>query len=257
MLRPGHVLLGSPDDEAERSDYESPRQPTALTRSYALCEREVTRAEFERFMTATNTQGLPNIDEWSPLGVEPVVAPTWFEATAYADWLNTQMMGEDLAAGPAGHVQVTIQAAHRGRMGVRLPRRNDHRLRFGSDRDLLGEYAWYADNSDLKTHGAGLLRPNPAGLLNIHGQCWEWCQDWYRPYGDQPRVDPTGPEDGDRKVLRGGCWNLGPRYARSACRNTRVRSNRDYYITFRLAITIPEIDPHGTPDRPDPLPSTG
>jgi hypothetical protein len=58
-------------------------------------------------------------------------------------------------------------------------------------------------------------------------------------------------------VLRGGCWNLGPRYARSACRNAHIPSNRNYYITFRLAITVPEIDPQWTPARPNPLPWTG
>ncbi len=258
VLRPGHVLLGSPDDEADRSDYESPRQPTTLTRSYALCEREVTRAEFERFMAATNTHGLPNIDEWSPLGVEPVVAPTWFEATAYADWLSTQVIG-------AGASPQDQQDTQRSRLRLPTEAEWEYACRagtttaysFGSDRDLLGQFGWYADNSGLKTHEAGLLRPNPAGLFNIHGQCWEWCQDWYGPYSDQPRVDPTGPDDGDRKVLRGGCWNLGPRYARSACRNAHIPSNRNYYITFRLAITIPEIDPHWTPDQPNPLPWTG
>jgi len=139
---------------------------------------------------------------------------------------------------------------------------------FGSDRTLLDQYGWYADNSGLKTHEAGILRPNPAGLFNIHGQCWEWCLDWYAPYNAAPVTDPTGPQPTpatarsgpdllDRKVLRGGCWNLGARYARSACRNAHIPSNRNYYITFRLAVTVPDIDPGWTPGDPQPLPWTG
>jgi formylglycine-generating enzyme required for sulfatase activity len=128
---------------------------------------------------------------------------------------------------------------------------------FGSDRSLLNRYGWFADNSGLKTHEPGLLRPNPTGLFNIHGQCWEWCLDLYAPYSAEPVIDPVGPDEGDRKVLRGGCWNLGARYARSACRNAHIPPNRNYYISFRLALTVPEIDPTWTPDKPNPLPWSG
>src|SRR5439155_2214852 len=112
--------------------------------------------------------------------------------TAYTDWLGTQVTGADASSQDQ-------QDTHRVRFRLPTEAEWEYACRagtttaysFGSDRDLLGHYGWYADNSGLKTHEAGLLRPNPAGLLNIHGQCWEWCQDWYGPYSDQPRVDPT------------------------------------------------------------------
>lgn len=276
VFRPGRFVMGSPDGEAERSAYESPRQDTTITRSFAICEREVTRAEFEQFMTATGVRGLPNIDEWSPLGREPVVAPTWHEALLYADWLGSRLAGKEPTYDGVGdalnqpRVQQGIEATRPEKMlaaPLRLPTEAEWEYAcragtttaysFGSDRTVLDQYGWFADNSGLKTHEAGILRPNPTGLFNIHGQCWEWCLDWYGPYTDEPAVDPVGPAAGDRKVLRGGCWNLGARYARSACRNAHIPPNRNYYITFRLALTVPEADPTWRPSDPHPLPWTG
>jgi formylglycine-generating enzyme required for sulfatase activity/transcriptional regulator with XRE-family HTH domain len=260
VFRPGRFTMGSPADEAERSDYESPQQDTTITRSYALCTREVTRTEFETFMHTTSTYGLPNIDEWSPLGSEPVVAATWTEAVAFVEWLST--------AGDTQHLSRRLRLPTEAEWEYACRAGTTTAYSFGSDRTLLDQYGWYADNSGLKTHEAGILRPNPGGLFNIHGQCWEWCLDWYAPYSGAPVTDPTGPQSTpaaprsgrdplDRKVLRGGCWNLGARYARSACRNAHIPSNRNYYITFRLAVTVPDIDPGWTPGDPQPLPWTG
>jgi formylglycine-generating enzyme required for sulfatase activity len=278
VYRPGRFIMGSPEDEAERSDYESPRQATTLTRSFALARREVCRAEFETFMQQANATGLPNIDEWSPLGSEPVVAASWDEAFAFALWLQARVEGREahekyglgspqvlslVGAWMSGAEQAIPEQIGRFRLPTEAEWEYACRsgtttaYSFGSDRSLLGRYGWFADNSGLKTHEPGLLPPNPTGLFNIHGQCWEWCLDWYAPYSADPVIDPIGPPAGDRKVLRGGCWNLGARYARSACRNAHIPPNRNYYITFRLALTLPEIDPAWTPDKPNPLPWSG
>lgn len=83
---------------------------------------------------------------------------------------------------------------------------------FGSDDDRLEQYAWYDWNALSGLMPVGKLQPNKWGLYDMHGNVWEWCSDYYSEhYSEGPVVDPTGPREGDARVVRGGyffspCW---------------------------------------------------
>jgi len=106
------------------------------------------------------------------------------------------------------------------------------RYYFGDDEAKLGEYAWYDKNSDNKTHPVGQKKPNGWRLHDMHGNVWEWCQDWYGEYPGSV-TDPKGPYSGDGRVLRGGSWINLEWTIRSAYRY-RIRLVRRGYIGFRL-----------------------
>jgi formylglycine-generating enzyme required for sulfatase activity len=91
---------------------------------------------------------------------------------------------------------------------------------FGDDAAQLAEYAWFNPGSRGMPHPVGEKKPNAFGLFDMHGNVWQWCNDAYGAgyYKESPRENPTGPASGDKKVLRGGAWDMAPEKCRAAYR---------------------------------------
>ncbi len=89
---------------------------------------------------------------------------------------------------------------------------------FGSSSAKLKSYACYSGNSREKTDRIGMKNPNAWGLHDMHGNVLEWCHDVYHSsyYKGSPAKDPHGPDEGRKRVLRGGSWKT----REAACRAT-------------------------------------
>jgi len=107
---------------------------------------------------------------------------------------------------------------------------------YGDEEELLSQYAWSLANSGNHTHPVGEKKPNGWGLYDMHGNVWEWCQDWYAAdyYHHSPNVNPPGPSNGLSRVLRGGSWYSLPNYCRSAGRSNHQPDLRDPLVGFRV-----------------------
>ena len=108
----------------------------------------------------------------------PVENVSWDDAQAFIAALNRQEGVETYRLPTEAEWEHTARA------------RTQTAYYFGDEAARLGVYAWYADSSDTKTHPVGQKRPNGWGLYDMHGNAWEWVQDWYGAY---PRGAVTDP----------------------------------------------------------------
>jgi formylglycine-generating enzyme required for sulfatase activity len=105
--------------------------------------------------------------------------------------------------------------------------------------EKLEEYAWTNANSGGRAHPVGEKKPNAWGLYDMHGNLWEFCQDWYAAsYGRQGEVDPEGPNTGEMRVLRGGSWDDKPQNVRAADRGGDTRGHQNAFAGTRVALGL-------------------
>ena len=89
-----------------------------------------------------------------------------------------------------------------------------------------------------KTTPVGSFPPNAWGLYDMHGNVWEWCQDWFGPYPKGDNIDQKGSEKGEYRVLRGGSWIFFPLRCRSARRYWSAPGRRGHDCGCRLVLCL-------------------
>lgn len=166
-------------------------------------------------------------------------------------WDDVQLFLKKLNAMNAGAVytyrlptEAEWEYATRGRVNRHsersegsLPEVQQGAYTFGNDASLLPEYGWYFQNSSNQTHSVGQKRANSYGLFDMHGNVWEWCQDWYGDYSSADVRNPQGPESGSGRVFRGGSWYDFPLNLRAALRFYSWPDSRSDSLGFRLLRT--------------------
>jgi len=151
---------------------------------------------------------------------QPVVGVSWFDAQKYAVWAGLSLPTE-------------AQWEYACRAGTIT------RYYTGDTENDLDRAGWYAANSGGTLHPVGEKEPNTFGLYDMHGNVWEWCQDWYDKdyYKNSPKENPPGPVSGSGRVFRGGSWSYDARCCQAAYRVNDAPGYRFRGVGFRLVRT--------------------
>ena len=105
-----------------------------------------------------------------------------------------------------------------------------------SGSNTLSDVAWYEDNSSSTTHPVATKAPNELGIYDMSGNVNEWCNDWYGSYTSASQTNPTGPNSGSYRVLRGGSWYSYARGCRVSNRYGSYPTDRGSGLGLRLAL---------------------
>ncbi len=246
----GQFMMG---DSVER-----PVHPVRLD-SFWLANAPVTWWQYALYLFAI--QQAPELEgkaaSWGLKGDHPAYQIDWYEAVAYCNWLSEQMgltpaHEIDRDHPDPGNLSEHDQKRWTVRLlddatGFRLPTEAEWeyacragtttQYSFGDNEKELVDYGWFGDNSGGQTQPVRVKLPNQWGLYDMHGNVWEWCQDWYdeQYYQNSPMSNPTGPPQGACRVSRGGSWDRSTGGCRSAYRDGGDPEARNIYRGFRLA----------------------
>ncbi|MDM8516431.1 SUMF1/EgtB/PvdO family nonheme iron enzyme [Desulfobacterales bacterium HSG16] len=216
LILPGTFMMGSPEAEENRSADECQHE-TTLTKVFYMQTTPVTQGQWVEIM-GYNPSNLKNGGKDCP--VENIY---WDDAQEFIKKLNEREKIDKYRLPSEAEWEYACRAG------------SQTAYCFGNDTRQLSEYAWHDANLEGMTHPVAQKKPNAWGLYDMHGNVWEWCQDWYKNnYTDNAVTDPHGPQEGTSRVLRGGSWGNSDRDCRAAYRY-RVRPGyRNHYLGFRV-----------------------
>jgi formylglycine-generating enzyme required for sulfatase activity len=220
----GTFFMGSPPEEASRGADET-RHEVTVTRAFLLGRSEVTQAEW-RTIVGTSPSHFADCGPRCP--VESV---NYQEIEEFLKRLNE-------GGGPLRYrLPTEAEWEYACRAGTMSPFSTGANLTTGqANYNGTFPYAAFPKGGYRgRPTPVGTFPPNAWGLVDMHGNVWEWTSDWYAPYPDGRVIDPRGPADGTRKAIRGGSWYFDGNSARCALRYTHAPRDRGFSLGFRVA----------------------
>jgi formylglycine-generating enzyme required for sulfatase activity len=229
LVPPGTFMMGcSPSDLYSCLGHENPVHEVTLTQAFYLGRYEVTQAQWTAVMGNN---------------------PSYFQSP------TAQVPLSEVPNRPVEEVSWNMIQGFEAETGLRLPTEAEweYACRAGTqtafnlppngtnDDGLLGQLAWFGSccggNSANQTRPVGQKQANNLGLHDMHGNVYEWVEDWYGSYPSTPQTDPPGPISGTFRVLRGGSWDDDSLSCRASLRVDSNPGSGSGGVGFRAART--------------------
>ncbi|MCP5085804.1 MAG: SUMF1/EgtB/PvdO family nonheme iron enzyme [Rhodobacteraceae bacterium] len=251
----GTFLMGSDKTHDSNADADEQPQQTVMVSACAISRYPVTNAQYQAFVDeggyTKQWQQCWSKEGWLwkeknakncpakyggefDLSNHPVVMISWYEASAFCQWLTFRLREtEELTDTQCIRLptEAEWEKAARGKDGRIFPWGNE----------MAPEHANSSETGLGVTSTVGCFPRgvSPYGCEEMAGNVWEWCLDWFdeKYYSKSPKENPMGPDTGSFRVVRGGAWGFGAGGCRSAIRDFGDPGYRDLTLGFRLLRT--------------------
>ena len=221
-VAPDGFLMGSPASEEGRDDNEAQHR-VILTKGFWMQKTQVTQGQWQAVMGS-------NPSRFANGSKHPVEQVSWEYCL---DFIERVRQRRNVVRLPT-----EAEWEYACRAGTTTP--FSFGVTISTAQANYNGYEAYGNGKKCmyraKTTPVGSFAANAWGLHDMHGNVWEWCSDWFGEYAPGVVTDPTGPQTGSDRVLRGGSWVSNPRHIRSANRSWNPPTGSGFSVGFRLVI---------------------
>jgi formylglycine-generating enzyme required for sulfatase activity len=199
------------------SESEMPSHKVCISQPFYLGETEVTQRQWDSLMDKNPSKFKGQY--------RPVERVNWKDVQEFIKRLNAK------EGGNAYRLPTEAEWEYAARAG------SSTLYAFGNSEGSLKDYAWYGNKGyHGDSHEVAQKKPNDWGFYDMHGNVWEWVQDWYDPkyYQNSPEQDPKGPDTGQYRVYRGGSWVSSAINLRASVRFSGLPATRSNDLGFRV-----------------------
>lgn len=225
------VMGATPDQYDEHTISDKPAHTVVLSPFY-MAETEVTNALWRAVMPDRRF-----VEEWYD-PTQPITYVTWEDAQLFVHRL-------DSLTGTPFRLPTEAEWEYAARGGSK-----SKGFRFAGS-DLCDTVAWNTANAGFKKHQVMKKQPNELGLYDMTGNVSEWCQDWFGQYYYGTEPNPQGPEEGEKRIVRGGSYDNCADNIHLSCRQYFLPDEANNTIGLRVAFTLPN-DPMMKPLTAEP-----
>jgi uncharacterized protein (TIGR02996 family) len=247
LLPPGCFRMGSTTTEEGRLKHEGPLHEVEIRRPFYLGIFLVTQGQYQQlmggnpsFFCATGEGG--DRVAGQDTSAFPVEQVSWDDALAFVKRLSALPAEKKSGRKYRLPSEAEWEYACRGGSASSSAFAFSNRLS-STQANFNGRYPYGGAEegpSLERSCTVGLYAPNAFGVYDMHGNVWEWCNDWYAEdyYANSPREDPPGPSRASDRVIRGGCWLYASKICRSADRSSGMPAGRSSLLGFRVALVL-------------------